>query len=1417
MSIKYRFISALIVFVLLLSTAPVLFAADEWTGWTFPNGATKNSDGTVTITSNGGATVMATKSQGVADEFEIETRIKINQFSGETGFQAITGKRRLFIQLKQNAIDYFVDNGTTTNSRASISYPIGNEWHDYWITVSGNVASIFIDDRFVANIKIQANTGADALRMWAKSAAGASNSMTVEYFRYIVEKEVVELLEPAPVYNDFSSINGWTADNGGVSFEDGHAVLSSDAAGLVQTLTVPVGVSEDFDYEFRLKLKRSYGETGAKLEWNGHRIMMYFYESEGHSVDYFRYLAADGMTGFYFPVQDNVVLKDEWHTWKIEVRGKIGTIYMDGKRLVSYNLPSWSASKPSATFWVKAPDMKDNNHMEIDYAKYTPKLYDFNMISPIDKSVFLEGTNIDFAIDSYEGEINYYANDLLIGSSTNNCFVWDNAASGNYEVYAASKDGLKKSKVINIEVKPAIGIDISTPEKYNYGDKTVVDIVARDVSGSVKRIDFYRDGICVGSTTGSEKRFTYGILPPGVHRLYAVAVNHNGECANSNIVETVITTEINEANSLIDIPGAYTIDFKASGDGTANVNVANSIYGAEILVEQPGDYRFEFDDGAWILYKNNVIISSGKAQRSAEKGVSITENGLKIDNVKLYAQPHQADYFEFYWTDNKLVQPLAGEFAQAYAVSFDLTLGEGSQSFIMNDGAYLIELLFDNSGIYAKNSPLGRNGNIVTEKVAEALEKDKNIALRLQVSRGIAQLFADNKFVASFRAVEQPEVPYINIVNSDNALTTYTSIRKTQDSYVFADDFEGTDNYWTQYGEWNIEDGVMSSEKGNKYTSLLYAFSQNPSMSAKVFVDGKPSTGGVYLVARYNTENVYTRVGYNFEKKAYEIVETCVTDTVHTTVPAEFPTKEWVQAKLELSGKKLVFSINDKVVASTNSLKTGGYGRIGFIADNVAVSVDDVLYNGQGKPMAEVVDFSLMGGHNSDMIRLKDGTLKLSGSGGTTFISKDDGYTWESSDKETYMVGNTLRLKSGALVSIKRVAQPGDNMYLDYAYVSTDDGITWEGPYPVEPVIKNRVTMNGKLTQAENGRVFFAVYEVGHGLEDLGETGVYYSDDDGRTWHASKEYVTIYNTGVNVQESKVVILPDGTPRLYHRTDRGFLYYSDSPDGGYSWDLNLKKSELMSVLCAYSIERDPYTGKYYAIWLYNCKNEDATKQYPRFRIGLAVSDDCEQWNYIMDVDEFDYDLSIKNRFANLGIDIYEDVIYLNSNRFEPVKGNSNQLINRLYRLEKDKLMPLGRFSYVHLRGETEIPPTMQNELSNVFAAYPKNNFFYMGGRMVEYNNASVIAENDSVLIPAQLVARYLGGKYEGGTIIIGSNRETVEAVKVDSVDMLPIEIFEKYNKNYYITDDGLIVIGVSDSNDESMANQITGYIRSAIKR
>lgn len=117
-----------------------------------------------------------------------------------------------------------------------------------------------------------------------------------------------------------------------------------------------------------------------------------------------------------------------------------------------------------------------------------------------------------------------------------------------------------------------------------------------------------------------------------------------------------------------------------------------------------------------------------------------------------------------------------------------------------------------------------------------------------------------------------------------------------------------------------------------------------------------------------------------------------------------------------------------------------------------------------------------------------------------------------------------------------------------YAWVSEDNGSTWDGPYatPARGIVPDKLRMTRK------GRVLLAVHKFNSESGRL-EQYLWYSDDKGKTW---SERVTVgADSRYNLCEACILEIPDGTLVAFMR-ENSFKGYdcmkAISHDGGASW-------------------------------------------------------------------------------------------------------------------------------------------------------------------------------------------------------------------------------------------------------------------------
>ncbi len=127
-------------------------------------------------------------------------------------------------------------------------------------------------------------------------------------------------------------------------------------------------------------------------------------------------------------------------------------------------------------------------------------------------------------------------------------------------------------------------------------------------------------------------------------------------------------------------------------------------------------------------------------------------------------------------------------------------------------------------------------------------------------------------------------------------------------------------------------------------------------------------------------------------------------------------------------------------------------------------------------------------------------------------------------------------------------ALPTTWLYMKY---SDDDGKTWSAPILLNDMVKSEesrilVVGPGRGTQIQNGeykgRLIVPVY-------DNAKSGIIYSDDHGTTWNYAEGPNT---SAAAMSETQIVEMPDGSLRVYARSNNSKIASAVSVDGGETW-------------------------------------------------------------------------------------------------------------------------------------------------------------------------------------------------------------------------------------------------------------------------
>ena len=309
--------------------------------------------------------------------------------------------------------------------------------------------------------------------------------------------------------------------------------------------------------------------------------------------------------------------------------------------------------------------------------------------------------------------------------------------------------------------------------------------------------------------------------------------------------------------------------------------------------------------------------------------------------------------------------------------------------------------------------------------------------------------------------------------------------------------------------------------------------------------------------------------------------------------------------------------------------------RQALFEDVCAVPMPKATYGYRGMP--------------GDIVALNDGRLLLAythmdaNGGGTGAVackySSDQGRTWGEESilvakpapagQGRYCHPSFLRLANGHIL-LSYIYSAGAKPLFGHNYYrrSVDDGKTWGDQLIVTPHGGYNIVHNDKLVQLSSGRIVVpAEHEYSKPEDDHGGYVSYtvYSDDDGYSWHQSKNMVNVLP--VEAQEPHVVELKDGRLMMLMRSYSGFVVRAYSSDQAESWS----EGEPVKALplppystSALNVKRIPATGD---LLLLRCIG--GPKESPRRRTPFASvisKDDGQTWEnerIIMGDPEDDY--------------------------------------------------------------------------------------------------------------------------------------------------------------------------------------------------
>lgn len=696
---------------------------------------------------------------------------------------------------------------------------------------------------------------------------------------------------------------------------------------------------------------------------------------------------------------------------------------------------------------------------------------------------------------------------------------------------------------------------------------------------------------------------------------------------------------------------------------------------------------------------------------------NITIGGVDISEFKIVISANTTDDVK------KAAASLASMISRQTGVSVpivtDDTIESEHEIIIGNTRRAASEYYYGNQGIYTLN----RDNNITSE-----------IAVRdgkLHIAGGmqLATVEAVTQALTLFGSTSGNNLEIKSDFKLEDVLNAKTVNWDDPEKGVvetFSDDFNdetanSSPNYWIEHAltdYWQVKaDGgnlVYAVDASRESYSWLHVFERDVEYTAKMKVTEAANDAVVGMLLRFNEDEAYVRVGYDFKYGEWYITDKQGHDYeiyVHDRFAADMVLGEWVTVRAVLNGKTMSVYINGSAepVMTAENIHHLSSGRVGFYTNGADAMFDDVNLvqtSGQGKVQDGVVEMAFgprtgdvaKGGTSASVFELADGSLIMQGTG---LISHDDGITWEKltgwgEGKGSGVIANVFRLQSGRLINMVKETVNGKLCHI--SQYSDDDGKTWHNGGVISEVdykgygTVTGINMNDKFTQMSDGRIFVSQNYEGK-LPDGDPNAyanvfveIYYSDDEGMTWTRSEN--DSFDTNVEKYErfgeSKVVEGTNGQLIwLTNWSDAPDMLYSVSTDNGVTWSETKHIEELVVTCSSSGIMRDPYAEEqtYYMVMVFNSQTLAQQNQLvmPRSRLGLFRSHDGINWEYLMDVDRWEdttlYPGYMIHHYVNPAITVTEDYIYVGSGRSDSAKLNTgyhNDQSTMFLRIEKDKL-------------------------------------------------------------------------------------------------------------------------------------------------
>lgn len=1378
-----------------------------------------------------GGTVRAVKTDFLPKNgaFDVEWTMQINSYSGYESFIVNTGVYRVYLTFSAAGIRYRDGSGQSV----LVEYPLGYDETVFRVIAQNSVGSIYANGRVIAeNVTFQ-NEKSPA-QITVSTYGGKQGQLSDFTISNITVHPYAGAsgtaaggdppsltTPPETVYYDFTEgedlsewrLSGqdiWTVDReNGILRGENHGYYA------MQSAFLRVSFADDFILETRLRFVEHGDDTGIKMYWPGG------YFDLGMRERYFDWNNA--VSDIFEPGE----IGEGWHVIKLKsINNKERIqVYVDDKLV-------WSIVPKASTrayYHIQLTTYGTGTAASIteyDWIRYEPIWNgDIQLPEALDGSEYLQGDEIPLKAEvTAESEVPYVEYQLngktiVTGKAEDGYAVsLTNVPAGKHRITAAY--GEWQSLAANITVVPPVELGINL-EKVSK-DKTIVQLNNYDKFSQIAEVSYFLNGVPVTTLTTPPYRAELSVRGTEGAHLLVVCKDARG------VVIEKATKDILPQYSDYDISEHFSneVSYVVAGEGgTATVELSNgrhklqlkhtkdsvSCLTADGEVSLPvgvGAYTILTDGPFGDLYYGGKHLKSFFLPQTTEIKNQRKEDGLQISDWNVSIPESRKSYFIARDVKTeKSTYPLTG-IEGFYNLEF-IASETDEGKLVVNDTAHGLNLTMRNGKIYVQTSNNAKSVPFEDE-IAEMPQGE--VYYRVAMAAGMGTLYGNGKFLAAFRCVKAGGEATLGVDIKGGDGLSYLAVHDYNDLYLYEEDFnqagvtDSMDFWMNMKGATNYVDDADGSMvinalgKTNAITELN-AFAGNVSLEAEVTL--KNCKGGFWFLLNHPVSETYTKAGYNFETKRFEILDRIDSDAKITKVETD---GEWkigetvhlaVTAEEKGAGKVVTLYVNGTPVLSKND-SFPHRGKVGFIISDGVASIESFSYRGDTKPLIDVRD-TVHVGTTQEMIEQKDGSIIL-GNLGSRSMTTDGGKTWTSLGADGWMSPHVIRLRNGAVVAKTGqklgTTEWGRPAYSQIIGVSYDDGKTWtqqgvliEGNHEGHGNTIHRLSEGPLLPGKDYGRLYF-IGTFTLRSENYGNATVWYSDDMGKNWTEGFTF-TYENMGYTNMQEPVVVATETSTRIYYRSDRGTIRYFESPDGGVTWDpLKSYDTPFFMGLNCFGIDKDLATGELYLVWSADNTNGGERYQFPRTNWRVAKSaDDGETWEYIGTLFENNTD-----ECPQMNLGGYTTSEYFIANSYMADTYNSSDYKGRVSMFPKAKQTTQVRNDQVHLysRAYLEQMRGVRTELLNgSLLLHPQSGAAMLYGNRIE----NAVHENG---VAIEYAAAFLGASIEegeNGTVVFrtGDTHVVLEVAEKDGRKFVAPEVIAEEYGLYLQQEQGVMIL------------------------